>query len=161
MPIDPAYLEQLRARYAFQEWQTGERDDVAQELDAFRGRELPGWTLVRTSRRTDPDGVPVLRGIWSRGSAAEDRVLDVEVWQLTSPATARAFLLSVLGDMQGPLASRMDNAGPGDVAFRLGGDSLVAFARGRVVARLRNAGRQVAPVAEEAAALDAWLQQKP
>ena len=71
---------------------------------------------------------------------------------------AKEYLLSVLGDMQGPAATRGGAGSPGDIAFRLGGDSAIAFVRGRVVVRLRNAGKPVVPLTAQAAAIDAWLQ---
>jgi hypothetical protein len=162
MPLDPAYLEYLQRQFAFAEWRVSDgAADVAQSVEAFTGKELPGWTLRRGTRRTGEDGVPLIRGIWSLSPDNDTRLLDVEVWLCGTPAAAREYLLSVLGDMQGPVASRADGGAPGEVAFRLGGDSAMAFARGRAVVRVRNAGRQVSSVATEAAQLDSWLQGKP
>lgn len=157
MQTDPAYLEFLRTRYAFAEWRTPDAADAVQDLEGMSGKELPGWTLRRATRQQGLDGVRLVRSIWATAAGGEDRLLDVEVWLCASPTEARTVLLSVLGDMQGPVGSRVTDGAPGDVAFRLGGDSALAFARGRAVVRIRNAGRQVVPVTAEAAAIDGWL----
>ena len=133
---------------------------MVQSVDTFSGTELPGWTLRRGSRRTGDDGIPLVRGIWALAAGDDARLLDVEIWLCASPTAAREYLLSVLGDMQGPVASRVDADAPGEVAFRLGGDSAIAFARGRAVVRVRNAGPKVASVAAESMQLDSWLQGK-
>jgi hypothetical protein len=158
MAIDSGYLEYLQKQYAFAEWRvTDSGADGVQEIDAFTGKELPGWTLRRGSRRVGDDGVALVRGIWSRASESDARLVDVEVWLCASPSAAREYLLGVLGDMQGPAAARVEPPALGDIAFALGGESAVVFARGRAVVRVRNAGREVSSVAAEAKQLDGWL----
>lgn len=161
MPTDPAYLEYLQRQYAFAEWRaTDVTNDTVQPFESFSGRELPGWTLQRATRRVGDDGVALVRGIWALKAGDDSRLVDVEIWFCATPAAAREYLLVVLGDDQGPVATRDAAPSPGEVSFRLGGDSAVAFVRGRAVVRVRNAGRQVASVASEAMHIDRWVQGK-
>lgn len=161
MPIDPAYLEQLQRRHTFAEWQVPKVSEPVQPPEGFSGRELPGWNLRRTGRPPATDGVTSIRGLWTPAKGGDEPMLDVEVWLCATPADARAWLLALLGDMQGPVGDRVPDGGPGEVAFRLGGGSAVLFARGQAVVRLRNAGRQVVNVGAEATAIDQWLRGAP
>ena len=161
MQTDPGYLAVLRERYRYAEWsEAAAANSVVQRMESFRGTELPGWTLRRGTRTTPFGGVTLVRGIWSASAAGDqgdDRALDVELLVCTNSAAARELLLSMLGDMQGPAATRLSAGSIGDVAFHLGGDSAIMFARANVVVRVRNAGRLVLSVAKEAAAMDALV----
>ncbi|MGQ0650240.1 MAG: hypothetical protein ACT4P7_22085 [Gemmatimonadaceae bacterium] len=164
MQIDPGYLTVLRERYRFAEWSEPAGDsDVVQGIESFRGNELPGWTLRRGTRTSPYEDVTLVRGIWSStraGTKVDERALDVELFICKTPAAARELLLSVLGDMQGPPASRLPPGSIGDVAFHLGGDSAIMFARANLVARVRNAGRVVSGVMTEASVIDALLERR-
>lgn len=156
MQIDPSFLKLLQERYAYVEWQSARTETVELQLRDFTGDELPGWTLSRGSARGE-NGVRVTRGIWTNQRNAE-RLLDVEVITTASESAARAHLLDILGDMQGPLGTRLPpDAGIGDIAFTLGGESAIMFARGAVVVRVRNAGRAVESVQPEAKVIDDWV----
>jgi hypothetical protein len=159
MQTDARYLELLRDRYQFADWEgdTGSPQGPELRIIPFTGDELPGWTLQRGTRGTGMQNVPMVRGIWVSARGEADRALDVEVFQCSSAAAAREYLLVLLGDMQGPVAGRLPPGSLGDVGFHLGNDSAVAFVRGNLVVRIRNAGRKVGSVAAEAAAIDARI----
>jgi hypothetical protein len=158
MQIDPNFLKLLQERYAYVEWQSARAESTDVQLREFRGDELPGFTLSRRSSRED-DGARVTRGIWTSEGNAE-RVLDIEVISTASESVARERLLDLLGDMQGPVGTRLPTgAGIGDVAFTLGGESAIMFARGASVVRIRNAGRAIEGVSAQAKLIDAWVQQ--
>ena len=159
MQMDEGYRSYLRQRYAFAEWEG--RDDPGQggRIDdtPFEGSELPGWRLRRVTRRETDDGIILLRGLWEPTAGTRDSVVDVELFFCATPARARAYLLELLGDMQGPDAMRDTARDVGDVMFSLQDDATIVFVRANVAARVRNAGRVVGSVLGIARALDNWL----
>lgn len=155
MQREAHYTDYLERRYEYSAWKAAA--DVESQthltMPAFRGDELPGWSLQRASKSRQLDGTPLVRGFWVADGDPE-RVLDVEVFDCSRACGARAFMLTLLGDMQGATASREPAESLGDVAFRLGGDKAVVFARRNVVVRIRNAGNAVASGIAPARALD-------
>lgn len=152
----PADLERLKERYRFDEWKdAGDLGGGPPRSVAFTGGELPGWRLVRQTRR-EPEGHPALvRTMWQ--GETSDALLGIDLHECDSPAEAREYLLRRLGEAQGPVMTRWDALGAGDVAFVTPGETMVAFARGGTVAVLHAAGRRAGPLGEAARAVDALL----
>ncbi len=144
MDMQPERAEQLQAIYRYAEWPPGEEGAaVAQDFE-LPVNALDGWVRTRATRELARDGRTRQRSAWIRSPGAVDPALMVELWSCASADDARALLLALLGDMQSPVpASRIADSAVGDVAFALGGNSAVLFARGRIVVRLRNGGRTV------------------
>jgi hypothetical protein len=158
----PSYFDVLRERYRFDEWKNGgparpSTEGGTRGALTFRGDELPGWRLVRqTARDAPPPGhPPFTRSVWQGDSP--EQLAGVDVYACASSAAAREYLLRLLGEFQGPALTRAAALDVGDVAFVTPGDAAVLFARGSLVAVVRNAGRRVEPLGSVARALDAAL----
>jgi hypothetical protein len=162
MQNDEGYKSHLEARYQFAAWQApskGVQGSSAQAPDPT-SLQVPGWRLVRRSESQPQAGVAVSRSMWegaagsgpARGVAG--RLLNLEIATCRTPAEARQYLLSLLGDMQGPVAIRDKDGVLGEVSFALGGDTALLFVRGSVAVRMRNGGREVVTLREAAKAID-------
>jgi hypothetical protein len=152
----PGYLEVLKERYKFDEWKDAGRAAKGRVSPVnFTGEELPGWRLVRQTRKAPAGHPPMVRSMWQ--GASGDHLLGVDVFECASPAAAREYLLHRLGEVQGPTLARDVTLGVGDVAFATPGLTMVAFARGPLVVVVHNAGRRVESLGSVAAALDARL----
>jgi hypothetical protein len=150
----PADLEQLRERYRFEEWRDAGGDVGGRAPSiAFTGDELPGWRLVRQTRREPSGHPPLVRTMWQGDSS--DVLMGVDLHECASPAEAREYLLRRLGEAQGPALTRWDALGAGDVAFITPGETTIAFTRGAMVVVLHAAGRRVVPLGEAARTVDA------
>jgi hypothetical protein len=151
---DIGLLSVLKERYRFDEWKDARSEVPSQrrEPPALSGSEFPGWRLARQSRRAPAvTGVrSFLRSTWQ--GATPDRLLSVDLYECDTAAAARETLLRQLAEFQGPPLTALP--GIGDVAFAMPGETAIVFARGHVVAALRNAGRSVEPLGNEARILD-------
>lgn len=134
-------LERLKARYDWDRW----GQPTGGELRGVRvGADLlPEWRLEHVDE-VQAEGRPPLRhALFTRD---RDVALSVEVWECTSTAEARAFLLELLDEFESPLVAQATGAAAvGDVAF-VHGEYMALFARGNLVVRLGNAGRELVAV---------------
>jgi hypothetical protein len=152
----PADLDRLKERYRFDEWKdaVGTAGGRAPAI-IFAGDELPGWRLVRQTRR-QPEGHPTLvRTMWQGDSP--DASMGIDLHECASSNEAREYLLLRLGEAEGPALTRSDALDAGEVAFATPGNTMVAFVRGSIVAALHAAGRRVVPLGEAARSLDTLL----
>jgi hypothetical protein len=152
-------LERLRKRYGWDEWGTpaAGRPETPPLVVRVDEQLLPGWRLQRidplpAEERNRPGGI---RTLWAGDEGA---VLSVEIWQCTSPAAAREFLLETLGQQfESPRVERAQGAAAiGEIAF-VHGEQTLLFARENVVGLVRNAGPRIVPVLEAARLLDDGL----
>ena len=152
----PSDLDRLKQRYHFEEWKDPEPVDGGRApAIIFSGDELPGWRLVRQTRRK-PEGHPTLvRTMWQGDSP--DALMGIDLHECASSVEAREYLLLRLGEAQGPALTRSDLLDAGEVAFATPGNTMVAFVRDSIVAALHAAGRRVVPVGEAARSLDTLL----
>lgn len=135
-------LERLKARYGWDQWPGG---PTGGELRGVRvGSELlPEWRLEHVDEVRAEGRPPLQHALFTRD---RDAALSVEVWECTSTAEARAFLLELLDEFESPLVARATGAAAvGDVAF-VHGEYMALFARGNLVVRLGNAGRELVAV---------------
>lgn len=149
MQVQADWLEQ---RYDFAAWR--EQDEAEPSLVGvgfrFRGDELPGWHLHR-SRAVHVVGVPpAALSIWTPAGGGAG-LLAVDVWESATAEAARAQLLRVLGEFQGPILER--EPAVGDIAFR-SGSAAVAFVRGNYTALVRSVEREPVAVGGVAQSLD-------
>lgn len=142
----------LEREHGFADWRAADRSTAQAVRDfAFRGDELPGWTLVK-STRNDAFDPPRLDTFWQPTGTA-DALLGVRIIERPSGEAAREALLGVLADVQSAAIRRRTDLGIGEVAF--GQEMMVAFVRGNLVVIVRNAGRRVFEVLDVARQVDA------
>jgi hypothetical protein len=149
-------LERLKKRHRYDEWSAGAEGQGNGAPRDLRVTEdlLPQWRLDHADVLRREGLPPMTQAIWTRD---KEEALSVEVWECASTAAARELLLTLLGQFESPLVERV--AGPesvGDVSFGHG-EHMVLFARGNIVVQVRNAGRELVPVADPAREIDARL----
>ena len=83
------------------------------------------------------------------------RLVHLRTFECESPAAARAQLLQLLAEVQGPLVERTRVAG--EVAFAAPGNTFIAGVRGQYVFMIANGGQELVDLSRIAAALDERL----
>ena len=157
--MDETMREQLQRRFDFDSWKSAPRGaaEVAIGGVAEVGSELGRWT----ARRAEPVNVPRARAaslsMWQQADSVE-ALLRLDLIETDSATAAREMLLELLDQFQSPQIQRVVDPSAGELAFIAPGDTVILFARGNVVALIRNAGRRVIPVAEFARLVDGRLQ---
>ncbi|HVR99124.1 MAG TPA: hypothetical protein VMW27_21070 [Thermoanaerobaculia bacterium] len=154
--MNAEHLEQLKKRHRYDEWSGGTEGQGSGASQVLRVPEdlLPQWRLHHADVLRQEGLPPMTQSIWTRG---KDEALSVEIWECASTAAARELLLTLLGEFESPLVERITGPGSvGDVSFGQG-EHMLLFARGNVVVQVRNAGRELVPVADPAREIDARL----
>lgn len=82
-------------------------------------------------------------------------LVHLRIYECESPAAARAQLLQLLAEIQGPMIERSDVAG--EVAFAAPGYTVIIAARGHYVFMITNGGQELIDLSTIAAALDERL----
>lgn len=124
-----------------------------------------GWELREIVEfKGEPDPFKLSDAIWSSSgdcSAAELRVL---TYECSSMASARLFLLGLLGEFEKPGMKRQKNfivdekpVEIGDVAFADVDEMVVVFARANIVLLAQNNGRTLVPVSQFAHEIDTHM----
>jgi hypothetical protein len=83
------------------------------------------------------------------------RLVHLRTYECESPAAARAQLLQLLAEIQGPVVERTDVAG--EVAFASPGNTFIVGVRGNHVFMLTNGGEELIDLSAIAATLDERL----
>jgi hypothetical protein len=83
------------------------------------------------------------------------RLVHLRTFECESPAAARAQLLQLLAEIQGPVVERTDVAG--EVAFATPGYTLIAGVRGNHAFMITNGGEELVDLSRIAATLDERL----
>ena len=157
--MDETMREQLRRRFDFESWKSAPPGaaEVASGGVAEVGSELGRWT----ARRAEPVTVPRARAaslsMWQEAASVE-ALLRLDLIETDSVTAAREMLLELLDQFQSPQIQRVVDPSAGELAFSAPGDTVILFARGNVVALIRNAGRRLVPVADFARLVDGRLQ---
>lgn len=156
-------LQWLAERYGFASWKDASTPKPGQEESflwqfALFGREIAGWTAHRVQRTALSNTVRANFSIWRPASGDASSLLAVDVFELPSRGEARAHLLEVLGEFQGPLLARREDVGA--IAFA-SGDAALIFTRANLVLVIRSVERVLAPVPAVARALDQYLLTRP
>jgi hypothetical protein len=156
MRMNSTMLDRLEARFDFESWR--DSNTLGPNLFVWRlflsGTELPGWQAARIDVLTFEGWPPGIQSVWTPESDGTDTLLRLDLFQCTSAADAKWFLLRTLGEFQSPRLARRGR--PGDVVFSMG-EAAVRFARGNLVVTVRNAGARVIPVIELAGILGTRL----
>ena len=156
--MDEMVREQLRKRFEFDAWKSAPRGAAkASTVGLIEvGTKLGRWTARRAEKVSVPGARAAYRVMWQRAAATE-ALLRLDLIEAPSATGARALLLELLGQFQSPQIQRLPAPPAGDVAFGAPGDTVLLFARGNVVAMVRNAGRRIVPVADFARLVDGSL----
>jgi hypothetical protein len=83
------------------------------------------------------------------------RLVHLRTFECESPAAARAQLLQLLAEVQGPVLERTDGAG--EVAFAAPGNTFIAGVRGNHAFTISNGGEELIDLSRIAATLDERL----
>jgi hypothetical protein len=126
-----------------------------QELDVPAGAAGVAG-LSRELRYAQRSPMRVTDSIWTDG--AEDdarRLVHLRTFECESAAAARAQLLQLLAEFQGPEVRRSDAAG--EVSFAAPGNTAIAGVRGNVAFLLTNGGEELLDLSGVAASVDRKL----
>jgi|GEM_PF-4920775 len=152
--------EKLKQQFGYDEW--ADRSSLRDSLLIWRFFISPpllaGW-LVSRSQRFVSGSATRTELVCSRPTAGEDELLRLDIFECSSLRDAHEQLLQTLGEFQSA-AIRQMAAGVGDIQFG-NGEFTQLFARANLVVMLRNAGKQLVPVAETARAIDGALTSRP
>lgn len=145
----------LQERYDFASWRDVRATEPSLVGIGFRltGAELPGWRLHRARTVRVAGAAPAVLSIW-RPAGAGQGLLSVDVYESSTAESARAQLLRLLGEFQGPNLERLPSVG--EVAFRAG-TGAIAFVRGNYTVQVRSVEREPVDVAAVAERLDQHL----
>ena len=124
--------------------------DVAAELMDVAG-------LSRELENAQRSPMHVTDSTWTPDGEEESprRLVHLRTFECESPAAARAQLLQLLAEVQGPVVERTDVAG--EVAFAAPGNTFIAGVRGNYVFVISNGGAELVDLARIAATLDERL----
>lgn len=148
-PRDQSDQQPLLVNYSSNQKRFSPRGWKLREIDEFKG---------------EPDPFKLSDAIWSSSgdcSAAELRVL---TYECSSMASARLFLLGLLGEFEKPGMKRQSNfivdekpVEIGDVAFADVDEMVVLFARANIVLLAQNNGRTLVPASQFAHGIDTHI----
>jgi hypothetical protein len=120
-----------------------------QELEApAEATDVAGLSRALKVKRTP---VRLTDSTWTPDDA-ERRLVHVRTFECDSRAAARAQLLQLLAEIQGPPLERTDAAG--EVAFAAPGNTTIAGVRGNVAFIVTNGGEELLDLAGVAATVD-------
>ncbi len=125
-----------------------------QELEVPAGAGVAG--LSRELRYAQRSPMRVTDSIWTDG--ADDgsrRLVHLRTFECESAAAARAQLLQLLAEFQGPEVRRSDAAG--EVSFAAPGNTAIAGVRSNVAFLLTNGGEELIDLSGVAASVDRKL----
>jgi len=155
--LDETYREQLQSKFRFEEWASpagGEAGASIEGLATAAGDQLGGWTVARVDALAVPGARSARLSFWRGDGRRDDVLLRLDLVEAASPSAARELLLEMLGEFQSPQIARLADPPAGDVAFGVPDGTALLFARGEVVAMVRNAGRSVVAADEFARLVD-------
>jgi hypothetical protein len=123
--------------------------DVAAELMDVAGLSREIETAQRSPMHfTDSTWTP-------DGNEENPRLVHLRTFECESPAAARAQLLQLLAEIQGPVVERTDVAG--EVAFAAPGNAFIVAVRGPHVFMLTNGGQELVDLSSIATTVDGRL----
>ena len=159
--MDAAHIAALKERHRFEAWGSPEPGGGAFLVwrHFLGGRELPGWRAHRIQRVDAAGAPPAHHSVWQRADGRGQVLLSFDIYETTSAASAREFLVRILAEFQSPLLER--TSGIGDVAFTVPGEGAIAFARANLVLVLRNAGAETISLGDVARRYDENLRARP
>jgi hypothetical protein len=149
----------LQQRYEFASWREVRATEPGLVGLGFRmtGSELPDWRLHRSRSVQLAGAPPAVLSVWTPAGGGPG-LLSVDLHEAPTAEAARAQLLRLLGEFQGPIVER--DSSVGDVAFRAGTGAIL-FARGNYVVQVRSVEREPVAIAPVAERIDQHLQAVP
>lgn len=153
-------FEELRERYAFDEWRGTRTSDECVLVWRFQlsGLELPGWIAHRIQTLRPAGMPPATLSLWQDSRETRDTLLSVAFFECASREAAHEQVLRLLGELEGVGLERRD--WPGDVAFG-SADGVLLFARGNMALLVHCDERRPALALDAAARLDRLLVGRP
>lgn len=147
-------LERLKERYRYREWSRVASEQTPLDRVTLEGLSLPDWKLDHVDFVEVAGYPPAIHSVWKREARENDQALSLSLYRCPSTEAAHEFLLRLLDDFQSPQMAMVQGSGaPGDVAFAPPGEHSLLFAVANVLVLLRNAGRDLVPVAPVALAV--------
>src|SRR6266516_8032491 len=112
--------EHRSRRYDFASWQQAGKQDEYLFIWRFRlsGREVNGWVSHRLQSVESEATPPAIISVWRPARESAASLISIDIYETESRDAARAHLLVLLGEFQGPPLKRLD--APGAVAFSPG-----------------------------------------
>jgi hypothetical protein len=154
-------MTELEARHAYESWRGA--NTLGEELFIWHfllaEGALPEWSLQRLQVVASRDQPRSIQSLWRR-SQAQDELVQVEVVECPSRATAHRALLRAIWAFQSPLVRRFNAEPVGDVAFAFPGETAIVAARANLVMAIRSVSRALVPVTSVARGLDANIKSK-
>lgn len=149
----------LQDRYDFGAWRAVDETgpSVVGIGFRFRGDELEGWRVHRARTVQVVGAPPATLSVWTPADGGGG-LLAVDVYESPTGEGARAQLLRLLGEFQGPVLERESE--PGEVAFRAG-EGAILFVRGNYTALVRSVEREPVELGPIAARLDQHIATEP
>lgn len=156
---DGGLIEALKKRHDFDKWRGVKRTDENLLVRNFflAGHELSGWRAGQVRRPEVPGWPPATRSNWTRPDS-EGVLVIVETFECPDLVGAHEVLMRALAEFQSPDLTRSE---VGDMGFVLPGETAALYARANLVVLVRNGGRKVIEVTEQARAVDAWISVRP
>jgi len=153
-------FEELRERYAFDEWRGTRVSDECVLVWRFQlsGLELPGWVAHRIQTLRPAGMPPATLSLWQDSRETRDTLLSVAFFECDSREAAHEQVLRLLGELEGVDLERRD--WPGDVAFG-SGDGVLLFARGNMTLLVHGDEARPGLALDAAARLDRLLAARP
>jgi hypothetical protein len=126
-----------------------------QELEVpAEGADVAG--LSRELEHAQRSPMRVTDSIWTDGAEGDShRLVHLRTFECESSAAARAQLLQLLAEFQGPEVRRSDAGG--EVSFAAPGNTAIAGVRGNVAFLLTNGGEELIDLSAVAASIDRKL----
>jgi hypothetical protein len=117
--------------------------------------DVLGGAEASITRATQHSPLRITDSVFAPGGGDEGQLITLRTIECDSRAAARAQLLQVLAEFQGPIVERTDVAG--EVSFAAPGYTTIAGVRGNLVFILRNGGSDLVDLSRIATELDQRL----
>jgi hypothetical protein len=154
LEADTTKIDSERRRVPPEKLIDGMQSLRVQEMDVDAElMEIAG--LSRELKNAQRSPVHVTDSTWTGYGEDTRKLVHVRIFECESPAAARALLLQLLAEIQGPLVERTDVAG--EVAFAAPGNRFIVGARGHYVFMINNGGEELIDLSSIAKTLDERL----
>lgn len=159
--------EEIISPYDIQKW--SERTEVGKYIFIWKffmsGKEIPGWTLVKTIPEQIHDDQRIYTYLWQKVEGDAEELIKIDIVESASWHQAHETLLELLGEHQAPqlpeAVSRKIELG--DVAYVGLGETVLytIFARANMVIRIHGGGMRGVSIVDIAKQVDELFFTKP
>lgn len=159
--------ERMIGRYDPQKWV--EKTEVGKHIFIWkfimRGKEIPGWTLIKAIPEQIYEERRILTYLWQKDEGNAEILIKIDTVESISWHRAHETLLTLLGEYQGPrlLEATSRKIELGDVAFVGFGETVQpgVFARANMAVRIHNVGNRDISVVDIAKKIDELFVSRP